>query len=299
MVATRSRERKEMDGNVEPPQQNRKSTKRTSDDEGSGSQASTTKKQKVDKTTSDSIGGILLEYAKSGRASCRKCGVNIDKSTPRAGMEAWISGRQSMTWQHVICFLQNVSCGYEKTGRSKCSVAGKHLEKGKVKIAVRSHTATCYYSLDVVKEVLAAVLAWVPSDTSEKARKALTLEELDGAKDLSREDQAMLKDILDNLSVAESSRGVIADEENQAKPEDKKTKSSKIPKKDELDSEGKPKEGVIAEKEGTVEWKWSGGTYSGTLLPNQETEEKCIAKTHNGNEKTLKKGKDNWSMKSS
>jgi hypothetical protein len=68
------------------------------------------------------IGGITCELAKTGRSTCRKCSEAIEKGAPRVGMQAWIVGRQAVTWQHACCFLENLTVGYEESGRAKCKV---------------------------------------------------------------------------------------------------------------------------------------------------------------------------------
>lgn len=45
------------------------------------------------------VGSLLtVERAKTGRAKCRKCHEVIEAGAWRVGMEAWIMGRQAMTW---------------------------------------------------------------------------------------------------------------------------------------------------------------------------------------------------------
>lgn len=41
---------------------------------------------------------LVVERAKTGRAKCRKCHDPIDEGEWRVGMQAWIMGRQAMTW---------------------------------------------------------------------------------------------------------------------------------------------------------------------------------------------------------
>ena len=43
-----------------------------------------------------------------------------------------------------------------------------------------------------------------------------------------------------------------------------------------------------------VAWKFGGRTYYGTLIKSRETKTHCYARTHNGNIKTLTKGKSYW-----
>jgi len=41
---------------------------------------------------------LTVERAKTGRARCRKCHEAIDTGSWRVGMQAWIMGRQAITW---------------------------------------------------------------------------------------------------------------------------------------------------------------------------------------------------------
>jgi len=246
MVATRSKKKEEAHSARNNDKDNKKTkreeAKKESDSEDSGTKAPQKKKQKTKnkKQAQDTIGGLQLEYAKSGRSTCRKCSENIDKGAPRVGVEAWISGRQSMTWQHVTCFLSTLTCGYEKTGRSKCSVEGELIEKGLVKLTAHSHTATRHYKLDVLEKILSVVLSWVPFDQLEDAKSSLSLEGIDGIKDLKKEDQEKLESILSGIKPLPSKRGFMADKEDQAKPEERKTKTSSTVKEGDLDIDGKP-----------------------------------------------------------
>ena len=47
---------------------------------------------------------IVYEDAKTSRSKCRKCMQQLQKGEKRVGMKAWIMGRNSVTWQHPICF---------------------------------------------------------------------------------------------------------------------------------------------------------------------------------------------------
>lgn len=295
MVSTRSRnDSSETDDKDQQQQQQPKSKKQ---------KTTTTSSANADTSKTDSIGGITLEYAKSGRSTCRNCQKAIDKDTPRVGMETWISGRLSTTWQHIDCFLgDNIEVGYDKSGRSKCSVTGKTIEKGSIKIDLHSHTATRRVMLEQVDRVLKAVLAWVPSDKKEDVKKLLQLKNIKGVDEFNEDDKEKVQQMLDspNEPVSSSSkRGSIADQEDQAKDKEDKVQNNNNNEKDQpsdgqLDSDGKPKSGTVAHQEGEVEWEFAGGTYEGDLLPNKETEDKAYARTKNGNVKTLHK--DYWSM---
>ena len=269
-----------------PPKQKKQRTEDSDSLQGSGERPS------------DEIGGLLLEYAKSGKAHCRSCDQLIDKDTPRVGMEAFITGRVSMTWQHIDCFIKNqMEVEYAKSSQGKCSLTGKNFEKGEPKLKVTSHTASRSYALCCIPEVFSAVLSWAPSSLKTDADSLYSY--IKGTDDLNDSDVDELKKNLGNIDAKSSStRGDLADKEDQAKPAEDRTKNENGgAAQDAVDENGKPKKGKVAHQDGKVEWKWAGGKYDGTLLPNKETEDKAFAKTHNGNIKTLNKGKDYWNMK--
>jgi len=45
---------------------------------------------------------------------------------------------------------------------------------------------------------------------------------------------------------------------------------------------------------GTVQWRFGAGVAKGELMPEQETDTMCYARTEKGNTKALGKGKDYW-----
>ena len=304
MVSTRSKRNAEIEHTEEKHEKQKNAgsndANKVSDDEvESDTGGPDNKRQKTDNATKvDSIGGLTMEHAKSGRSTCRKCDETIAKDAPRVGMEAWISGRKATTWQCVNCALSNISVGYEKTGRSKDSIAGSTIDKGVVKFDVHSHTASRHFTMDTIQDVLVAVLAWVPSSKKSDLIDLLSLDAMDGNEDLKKEDREKVESMLSKLEAPSvSERGSIADKEDQAKDDDMKTSSSDgSPDASALKSDGKPKVGQVAHQEGEVEWKFAGGKYKGNLLPNKETEEKCFAETHTGNVKTLNKDKKNWKV---
>ena len=256
------------------------------------------KRQKTAQEKEDNIGGLTLQYAKSGRADCRKCGETIAKGAPRVGMEAWISGRQAMTWQCVTCFLDNLSVDYTKqSGKRKCSATGDFMDKGEVALAAHSHTSTRYFKLDAIHDVLSVVLTWFPSQKRKETKKLLSLEKIEGHKNLKSGDCNMLETVLSETEFrSPGERGKLVDEEDQAKDNKMKIKAvDGSPDETALNDDGKQKKDEVARQEGTVEWKFRGDTYQGTLLPNQETESECFAKTHQGHVKTLSKATKSWS----
>ena len=68
---------------------------------------------------------LTVENAKTGRSRCRKCMVQLEKGEARVGMKAWIMGRNAVTWQHVHCFLQNITVGVATNSRSRCKFSGE------------------------------------------------------------------------------------------------------------------------------------------------------------------------------
>eukprot|EP00947_MAST-08B_sp_MAST-8B-sp1_P003181 g3181.t1 len=102
---------------------------------------------------------LTIEQAKTGRAKCRACREPIEQGAYRIGQQAWIVGRNAMTWQHPDCFVGRVCVAVEPSGRGKCKATGRQLAKGEVKLGLRSHTATAWVALSSVPAVLAPVLS--------------------------------------------------------------------------------------------------------------------------------------------
>ena len=75
------------------------------------------------------VGFVVVEMAKTGQSRCRKCADPIPKGELRVGLEAWISGRKAVTWQHPPCFLQGLRFAAATTGRSKCKATGDLMPK--------------------------------------------------------------------------------------------------------------------------------------------------------------------------
>ena len=57
-----------------------------------------------------------------------------------------------------------------------------------------------------------------------------------------------------------------------------------------------PPKGQVSKAKGKVCWRFAGALCFGTLLAAQETTERCFARTHKGNTKTLTKGSASWWM---
>jgi hypothetical protein len=240
----------------------------------------------------NSVGGIVCEMAKTGRSTCRKCGSMIAKGAPRVGMQAWIAGRQSITWQCPACFLGNLSCAHDASGRGRCKMTKQKFTKGELKLGARSHTATNYYSVDAVGQVLEAVALHMPRNEWGNAKKnLLQVDFLEGSKSLCAEDRAAIQLILDCTAskLQFSSSAVPAGKHSEVCSANATTSGNMSS----LASD-QPKTGSRSGCKGRVEWKWGSTVCSGMLMPSKETLTHCYAKTHKGNVKTLAKEKDYW-----
>ena len=122
-----------------------------------------------------------LETAKTGRSTCRGCGEGIVQGTLRLGVEAFVSGRVVVTWQHPICALR--ACYLERcvASRGKCKATGEAFKKGDVRLAVCSKDVKTFYACRAdamgaaMRPVLDAVEDWCVGDV--RGFEALTGEE--------------------------------------------------------------------------------------------------------------------------
>lgn len=269
-----------------------------------------TPKSKTMKTAIDSSfdcvnpkGGLTLEYAKTGRSTCRKCKSKIELGAPRVGMEAWIVGRNAITWQRPKCLLQNMRCLYEKSngGKGKCKALYVPFVKGQLKIGIRSHTATSYYCMESIGGILSNIVSLMRTEDGSKDFE-LTIDDIDGHEKLLKEDCDELQSVLKTVFQAQDRR------EGRLVPQDTKAISHSTVSV-EQDYQGKvksnkrdvrkgdqPRTGAKTGTKGRVQWKFGGRSCYGTLIPRMETGTHCFARTHKGNVKTLAKGKDYWSM---
>lgn len=254
-------------------------------------------------------GGLTLEYAKTGRSTCRKCKQKIDKGEPRVGMEAWIVGRNAITWQRPRCLLQNLCVVYEKSGggRGRCKSTNRSFSKGQPKVGIRCHTATSYYHVDAVGSVLANVVALMGTDPNRKSDGfEVGIDDIDGNQKLSEEDRAAVAAVLETVfGNAAGGGGSGGGKEESPSPVPSAGRKRRDTEQDEDDGDseieeaGKPERpgvGTVSRTGGRVEWKFGGRNCYGTLIPNKETKTHCYARTHKGNTKTLAKGKDYWSV---
>jgi len=97
---------------------------------------------------------IRVEPAKSGRASCRRCKVKIQAGETRIGLEAWIMGRQAVTWQHPKCFAEGIHFSPSPSARGSCKFSGERFEKGETRLGLTSHTTKSYVKIEHASAVL-------------------------------------------------------------------------------------------------------------------------------------------------
>jgi len=220
-------------------------------------------------------GLVSLEKAKTGRSKCRKCMKILAQGELRVGMQAWIMGRQAVTWQHPECFGNGIQVAVEETGRGKCKATSQGFSKGEVKLGLTSHTNTIWLKLSAVDAVLPPALLLTNFDYSKmKGMDSLT--------------DAQRRAVKDTLKMATSGK---VDTECEALPE-----KQEVPPVEE-DTEvqlPQPDEGTKTMTKGRVAWRFGGSICYGSLLPKQETSTHCFARTHKGNTKTLAKGRDYW-----
>eukprot|EP00468_Gymnochlora_sp_CCMP2014_P003528 CAMPEP_0167750938 /NCGR_PEP_ID=MMETSP0110_2-20121227/6274_1 /TAXON_ID=629695 /ORGANISM="Gymnochlora sp., Strain CCMP2014" /LENGTH=237 /DNA_ID=CAMNT_0007636325 /DNA_START=120 /DNA_END=830 /DNA_ORIENTATION=+ len=124
--------------------------------------------QNTKKAVNDKPNVIKVEKAKTGRSRCRKCMETIQKGEVRIGMNAWIAGRNAVTWQHPVCFFENISFTRENTGRSKCKYSGDKFQKGDARLSCQSHTAFTNIKLSALSLCLREAVISSPQVVMEK-----------------------------------------------------------------------------------------------------------------------------------
>jgi len=252
--------------------------------------------------------GVTIEFAKTGRSTCRKCMNKIEKGQPRVGMMAWIVGRNAMTWQHPICSLKNIVVGYERSNQKKgrCKATNVAFLKDDLKIGIKCHTAKSYYHLDAVRPVLKRILVSASNDDNSDGFK-LTVDGVEGNEKLTEDDHERLKSVLTNIYEEKKKEPVVTEESSSDSNDDDSIGTTKKAaaaitynvryiKHNTQQQQEQPKVGKKSGANGKVEWKWCGQKCYGTLLPSKETKTHCYARTHKGNIKTLAKGKEYWSL---
>jgi len=127
---------------------------------------------------------VTTAQAVSSRSTCRKCKQIIEKGEMRVGVEAWVAGRQSMTWQHPICFVSNLDVEVVSKGvTGSCKQTRTKIEKGSVRTTVWSNTAKFYLSIAGVYVLLEAITQTAGSSSIDQ----WCLEHINGLKSLPQE----------------------------------------------------------------------------------------------------------------
>lgn len=248
------------------------------------------------------LGGVSCELAKTGRATCRKCREKIAQGVPRVGMEAWIMGRQSMTWQCVPCYLNNLVVSYEKTGRSKCQLTGRNFSVKEVRVGGRSHTKTLLYTVESVRKVLEMVVRWMPlPQLLQGEEEILNINRIEGSDALASSDFEDVQVMLTAVKAIwhmQAGGGCVPEKSTAVRNllPDKDNETILKPMMKDIDDGGRPPVGAKSGVKGEVEWKFGGHLCRGRLLPSKETRTHCFARTHKGNIKTLAKGKSYWAV---
>jgi hypothetical protein len=105
---------------------------------------------------------IVFERAKSGRSRCKRCDENIEGGAWRCGLNNFVHGRVIRVWQHPHCFLDGLEICVHEKGAGKCKQMKEKLERGALKLVVRSSKcgkAKCFLSADGIRNTpLKAVL---------------------------------------------------------------------------------------------------------------------------------------------
>uniref|UniRef100_A0A7S4DXD7 PARP-type domain-containing protein n=1 Tax=Lotharella globosa TaxID=91324 RepID=A0A7S4DXD7_9EUKA len=233
---------------------------------------------------------LKVENAKTGRSKCRKCMEKLEKGELRVGMQAWIMGRQSMTWQHPKCFMENISFTREATGRGKCKISKKSFEAGEARLSLRSHTATSNVKLTLLPLCLRS---FVKAVSEEKNSGDIEPHTWNGYEILEKEEREVVESGIKACSDYSHEDGDTSGKENIRRRKGA-VKLAKEPGNDPVSTQ--PESGKKTKTGGKVAWKWGGMTCLGKLLPSRESGTHCYAKTHKGNIKTLTKGKSYWWM---
>ena len=119
----------------------------------------------------------------------------LQKGEKRVGMKAWIMGRNSVTWQHPICFLNNIKVGNATNSRTKCKYSNVLFHSGDLRVGLRSHTATSWVTVESAMKLLPQMRNIVAK---------ITVENLEGFSTLScEEDQNRVRSLFDTLSKQE------------------------------------------------------------------------------------------------
>jgi len=113
---------------------------------------------------------VVVEEAKTSRSKCRKCMEVIPAGALRVGMESWIMGRNSMTWQHPECFCSALEITMEVTGRSKCKQTKQKFEAGERRLSASAHTTTNNFKLCAAVPLLRPVFLALSGGVSGRSK---------------------------------------------------------------------------------------------------------------------------------
>jgi len=111
------------------------------------------------------MGVVSVEKAKSGRSRCKSCQEPLAQGDTRAGVEAFVSGRVVMTWQHPRCCCEDLEAA--KGNGGSCKATKEKIEKGSVRVCVRSGGSKFYLSLGAAPGELREALQEAGVDASD------------------------------------------------------------------------------------------------------------------------------------
>jgi len=226
---------------------------------------------------------IVVEEAKTGRSKCRKCLEALPAGATRVGMESWIVGRNVMTWQHPHCFVSALEITLDATGRSKCKQTKEKFIAGERRLSARAHTTTNHFKLAAAAALLRPVFRAV-SDTL--AGQQAAFDGISRLCELQQEERELLASALPQPASGRGKQPAAASAVVQS------VKLEPV-----LEANGtQPAIGRVVKATGRVCWRFAGCLCYGSLLPAQETDSMCYARTHKGNTKLLTKGSASWWM---
>jgi len=229
---------------------------------------------------------LKVEAAKTGRSTCRKCRNKLEKGETRVGMNAWIAGRNAVTWQHPGCFFSNVSITRESSGRGKCRFSKQSFKKEEPRLTFQSHTAKASIKFSVIRSCLLPL--------ARESKNMLQSEKFHpkawkGYSELDKNEANSL--YAEWKSCMEAANKNTSDGANESAGE---TKAESEDETKETETSRQPKANKKTGSQGKVAWRWGGCICYGKLLSSRETKSHCYARTHKGNVKTLTKGKSYW-----
>ncbi|KOO30364.1 hypothetical protein Ctob_004162 [Chrysochromulina tobinii] len=218
---------------------------------------------------------IVVEAAKTGRSKCRKCLEMLPAGAPRVGMETWMVGRQVMTWQHPECFVSALKITTEATGRGKCKQTKQAFAAGERRLSASAHITTNHVKLSAAVSLLRPVFSALGEDAN--GRQA-AFDGIVGLGELEGEDREVLAQVLTTGEPAAACATSADDAQDDA-----------------LEVEPTPNTALVLAADVT---KLAPSTEEMRQQPpkGQETTERCFARTHKGNTKTLTKGSASWWM---